>query len=258
MIGAIIGDIAGSIFEFRPHKSTKFPLFVSSCRFTDDSVLTIALADCILTNADYVDKLKEYALRYPQAGYGGSFKAWVRSDERGPYNSYGNGSAMRTSPVGYAYNTLEEVLLQAKKYAAVTHNHPEGIKGAQATAACIFLARTGKSKAEIKQYVETTFEYNLDKSIDDIRTTYKFDVTCQGSVPQAIRAFLEADSYEQAIRLAISLGGDSDTQGCITGGIAQAAFGVPLELRKRGLEYLDDKLRTVICAFEAKFLAAKK
>lgn len=205
MIGAIAGDIIGSIYEGRPIKTTEFPLFHRLCHPTDDTVLTVALADSILNRTDYVRCLKDYFHRYPQAGYGGSFVRWAMSLSTSPYNSWGNGSAMRVSPVGFAYDSLEEVLAEAGRSAEVTHNHPEGVKGAQTTAAAVFLARTGKSKEEIKQYVEQTFAYDLSRRLDDIRPSYQFDVSCQGTVPPAIIAFLESRDFEDAIRKAISL-----------------------------------------------------
>lgn len=250
MVGAIAGDIIGSVYEGNPIKTTDFPLFSGRSRFTDDTVHTVALADCILHGTDYTAKLKEYFRNYPHAGYGGMFYRWASSRESGPYYSFGNGSAMRVSPAGYAFGTLQETLEQAEKSAAVTHNHPEGIKGAQATAAAIFLARQGKSKNDIREFVESEFAYDLSEPLDSIREWYHFDVTCQGSVPQAIIAFLESDSYENAVRNAVSLGGDSDTQACITGGIAQAFYGgVPRDITDRVLELLDDRLRAVTVEF---------
>ena len=211
MLGAIVGDLIGSRFEAAPVKTTEFELFHPDCRFTDDTVLTLAVADTIVHGADLVDTLKEYYHRYPDAGYGAGFMQWAASASREPYNSFGNGSAMRVSPVGFACDSLEDVLEQARITAAVTHNHPEGIKGAQATAAAVFLARTGKSKDEIRQFIETQFQYNLSESLAAIRPDYRYDATCPGSVPQAITAFLESESYEDAVRKAVSLGGDSDT-----------------------------------------------
>jgi ADP-ribosylglycohydrolase len=226
MIGAIIGDVIGSVYEWQNVKSTDFALFTPASTFTDDTVLTVAVADCLLNGKDYVTTFKNYGRRYPGAGYGPSFRKWLFSDASGPYNSFGNGSAMRVSPVGFFFNTLEEVLEEAERSAVVTHNHPEGIKGAKAAAAAIFLARKGEGKKEIQQYIMEYFDYNLEQSLDEIRPHYSFDVTCQGSVPQAVRAFLESTDYEDAIRKAISLGGDSDTIACITGGIAQAFYKV--------------------------------
>jgi ADP-ribosylglycohydrolase len=250
MLGAIAGDIIGSVYESNPIKTIDFPLFSRGSSFTDDTVLTVALADCILHGADYTAKLKEYFSLYPRAGYGGMFYHWASSNESRPYNSFGNGSAMRVSPAGYAFDTLEETLEQAERSAAVTHNHPEGIKGAQATAAAIFLARQGRDKVDIKEFVEAEFAYDLSEPLHSIRQWYHFDVTCQGSIPQAIIAFLESESYESAVRNAISLGGDSDTQACITGGIAQAFYGgVPRDITDKVLELLDDRLREITVKF---------
>ncbi len=224
MLGAIIGDIIGSVYEFDNIKTADFPLFTHKSRFTDDTVLTLAVADSIINHKDYAQSIWEYGRRYPQAGYGGMFSQWLLSNDRKPYNSYGNGSAMRVSPVGFAFDTVEEVLAEAQKTAAVTHNHPEGIKGAQTVALAIFLARQGAGKNDIKHEIENRFSYDLNRRLDSIRPAYSFDVSCQGSVPEAIIAFLESDNYEDAIRQAISLGGDSDTIACISGGIAQAYY----------------------------------
>jgi ADP-ribosylglycohydrolase len=255
MIGAIAGDIIGSVYEFAPIKTKEFPLFSRHSIFTDDTVLTVALADSILNNVPYVNKLKEYYRTYPWAGYGGHFNRWANSANSEPYNSWGNGSAMRVSPVGFAYDDLETVLEKAKQSAEVTHNHPEGIKGAQATAAAIFLARTGQDKAVIKEYIENTFGYNLSTPLDEIRLTYFFDVSCQGSVPQSIIAFLESDSYEDAVRNAISLGGDSDTMACISGGMAQAYYGgVPNFIQKPVFKILPGQLSDITEQFAAKYL----
>lgn len=257
MLGAIAGDIIGSIYEWNNIKTTEFPLFGEGCRFTDDSVLTVAVADCLLHGAVYADKFKEYYAYYPNAGYGGMFHRWAGSDDMGPYMSWGNGSAMRVSPVGYAFDTLDEVLAEAKRSAAVTHDHPEGIKGAQATASAILLSRSGKTREEIKEYVESEFGYNLGEPLDQIRSYYRFDVSCQGSVPQAITAFLESDGFEDAIRLAISIGGDSDTIACITGGIAQAFYGgVPEDIAEKTLGLLDGRLRPVVVEFMERYCGA--
>lgn len=238
MLGAIAGDVIGSVYEGRPIKTTTFPLFDKDARFTDDTVLTVAVAHSILRGTDYLSSIKTLGRRYPNAGYGGTFIQWLFSDDSQPYNSWGNGSAMRVSPIGFAFDTVEDVLAEAEQSAAVTHNHPEGIKGAQATALAIFLARTGRDKPAIKQEITTRFGYDLEPSLADIRPHYRFDVSCQGSVPQAIIAFLEANSVEEAIRNAISLGGDSDTQACLAGGIAEAFFGqippaIVTEVRRR-------------------------
>jgi len=243
MIGAIAGDIIGSRYEFNSIKTTDFELFGAGCRFTDDTVLTVALAEAILNDEDYVSLLKKYYRRYPDAGYGKSFRDWAAGISRKPYNSFGNGAAMRISPVGFYFGTLEEVLAKAEFYTAVTHNHPEGIKGAQATAAAIFLARNGSSKEEIRRYVTDTFGYDLSRTCDQIRPGYSFDVTCQGSVPEAIICFLESTDFEGAVRLAVSLGGDSDTQACIAGGIAEGFYGVPGWITDTTLGYLDEELR---------------
>ena len=254
MIGAIAGDIIGSIYEFHNIKTTEFPLFAPGCRFTDDSVLTIALADALLSNANYVDKLKEYYHRYPDAGFGGYFSQWASSSDRSPYNSWGNGAAMRISPVGFVFDTLEETLTQAEKYTAVTHNHPEGIKGACATAASIYLSRTGQSKEIIRSYVEKTFGYDLHRTVEEIRPAYHYEISCQKTVPEAIIAFLDSDSFEHAIRLAVSLGGDCDTLTCITGGIAQAFYhGVPQIIQDQVFAILDEKLSIVIRQFLQKY-----
>lgn len=254
MLGALAGDIIGSVYEWNNIKTTKFPLFKEGCEFTDDSVLTVALAESILGETDYTVKLREYFGYYPDAGYGGAFTQWAASADAVPYNSWGNGSAMRVSPVGFAYDSLDRVLTEAKKSAVVTHNHPEGIRGAQATAAAIYLARTGRTKLEIKVYVEETFDYNLDESIDSVREWYEYDVSCQGTVPHSIRAFLEANDFEDAIRKAISIGGDSDTLACITGGIAQAFYGgVPKNIKTGVYSVLDKRLRDVLDRFNETF-----
>jgi ADP-ribosylglycohydrolase len=250
MIGAIAGDIIGSIYERRGIKNKDFPLFSQGCRFTDDSVLSIALAEAIITGASYEQLLREYYHRYPHVGYGGMFLRWTQDPNSKPYNSFGNGSAMRISAVGFAFETMEAVLNKARLYTEITHNHPEGIKGAQAVAAAIFMGRTGGSKDDIRHFIENTCRYDLSRTLDEIRPGYGFDVTCQGSVPEAIIAFLESTSYEDAIRNAISLGGDSDTQACITGGIAQAFYGsVPEHIVDEAFAILDDHLRSVTIEF---------
>ncbi len=243
MIGAITGDIIGSIYEFNQIKTKDFPLFSEDCTFTDDSVLTVAVADAILSGGSYLESVKRIGQRYPDSGYGGHFIGWLLSDDYSPYNSWGNGSAMRVSPVGFAYNTQEEVLRQAKMSAEITHNHPEGIKGAQATALAIFLARTGSGKEDIRSRITRMSGYNLDRTVDDIRPEYHFNESCQETVPEAIVAFLDSDSWEDAIRNAVSLGGDSDTLACITGGIAEAFYGgVPDEITTRAKEILTPDL----------------
>lgn len=242
MIGAIAGDIIGSVYEWHPIKTKVFVLFSPCCTFTDDSVLTIALADTILTGTPYSENLKRFYRLYPDRGYGGMFHKWANSDDTAPYNSFGNGAAMRISPVGFAYNDLDTVLEQARAFTEVTHNHPEGIKGAQAVAAAIFLARTGSTKEQIRSFIEARFGYDLSSHVDEIRPCYRFDETCQGTVPQAIRAFIDATDFEDAVRTAVSLGGDADTLACITGGIAQAYYGVPEQIQRRVYEVLDERL----------------
>jgi ADP-ribosylglycohydrolase len=225
MIGAIAGDIIGSVYEHDPIKTKDFPFFHPRCRFTDDTVLTIAIAKAILGDRNYLKTVRELGRRYPNAGYGGAFIRWLHSNDSRPYHSWGNGSAMRVSPVGFAFDTVDAVLQEAARSAEISHNHPEGVKGAQATALAVFLARTTRDKSLIRSEVVSRFGYDLDGTVEDIRPTYEFDVSCQGTVPQAIIAFLEANSYEDAVRNAISLGGDSDTLACITGGIAEAYYG---------------------------------
>ncbi len=259
MLGAIAGDIIGSVYEgkvaWQSARTPHFkPLFHPKARFTDDTVLTVAVAESILHGGDLVDLFKDYARSYPGAGYGGTFRRWAESEDREPYQSWGNGSAMRVSPVGYAYDSLDEVLLRARWTAEVTHDHPEAIKGAQATAAAVFLARTGSDKEQIRDYIGRKFGYSLESRIEDIRPAFQFDVSCKGTVPPALLAFLESTDYEGAVRLAVSLGGDADTLACIAGGIAQAHYGgVPAEIRDRALDRLDDRLRSVVEEFEARF-----
>jgi ADP-ribosylglycohydrolase len=250
VLGAIVGDIVGSIYEWNNIKTKDFPLFSPTCTFTDDTVLTVAIADALLNHQDYAPKLKEYYHRYPDAGYGKSFRQWAGAETMEPYGSWGNGSAMRVSSIGFAFNTLDTVLSEAERSAAVTHNHLEGIKGAQATAACIFLARTRHPKATIQSYIESTFGYNLSQTIEEIRPHYQFDVSCQGSVPQAIIAFLESTDFEDAIRNAISLGGDSDTIASIAGGIAQAFYQkIPDFIAEQAGLILNEQLRSIVAAF---------
>lgn len=254
MIGAIAGDVVGSVFEHRPIKSTTFPLFTEASRFTDDTVLTVAVAYAIVNRTTYDSALKHFGRRYPFAGYGSSFYQWLLAAESRPYNSWGNGSAMRVSPVGFAFESADEVLCQAKLCAAVTHNHPEGIKGAQATALAVYLARTGISKSKIRQQISGRFDYDLDRRLDDIRPGYGFDISCQGTVPEAMIAFLESENYVDAIRKGISLGGDSDTIGCITGGIAQAYYRqIPAEIITQVRIRLPGEFLAVIDQFNQKY-----
>lgn len=239
MLGAITGDTIGSRYEFICMKRTDFELFYDGCRYTDDSVMTMAVAEWLLDDPTYSHRiLEEKMVKFgeldPQRGYGGMFFSWLfvpktinKDGIRRPYNSFGNGSAMRVSAVGWMFDTLEETERVAEISASITHNHPEGIKGAQSVAAAIFMARNGKSKKEIKNYIVNKYGYDLNRTCDEIRPRYGFNETCQGSVPEAIIAFLESHDYESAIRLAVSLGGDSDTQACIAGGIAEAFYGMP-------------------------------
>jgi ADP-ribosylglycohydrolase len=255
MLGAIAGDVIGSVYEFDSVKQKEFPLFTEWSKPTDDTVLTVAVAEALLTGRGYVELFHQYFADYPLAGYGGSFVVWAGSKHTEPYNSWGNGSAMRVSPVAYARDTLAEVLAEAERSAAVTHNHPEGIRGARAVAGAVFLARTGKSKDEIRAFVTgTDIGYTLPESLDAIRPTYRFHVSCQKSVPEAIQAFLEATDFEDALRNAISLGGDADTQACVAGAIAEPFFGgVPKEIAGPVWEKLDDRLRGFTEAFRAQF-----
>jgi ADP-ribosylglycohydrolase len=252
MLGAIIGDIVGSVYEWNNIKTKDFPLFRKDCFFTDDTVMTIAVADALLKGGavdDFIDSMKRFGKLYPDEGYGGYFRRWLFSDSREPYNSFGNGSAMRVSPCGWFAESLEEAEDLAERSAAVTHDHPEGIKGAQATAAAIYLARVGKTKDEIKDYIERRYCYDLSRTLDEIRPGYTFDGSCQGTVPEAIIAFLESTRFEGAIRNAISLGGDSDTLAAITGSIAEAAYGFESVIATNAFYYLDDTLSAVMNAW---------
>jgi len=258
MIGAIAGDIIGSIYEQRPIKTKDFELFDPRCRFTDDTVLTVAVAHAILTGQSYGQALLEIGRRYPHAGYGGSFIRWLGSDDPQPYGSWGNGAAMRVSPVGFAFAAEEEVMEEARKSAQVSHNHPEGIKGAQATALAVFWVRTGRGREEIRSLISGRFGYDLDRTTDDIRAVYSFDISCQGTVPEAIIAFLDSDSYEDAVRNAVSLGGDSDTLACITGGIAEAFYkGVPRFIEAQVRDLLTPDLAQIMDEFRGKFNLAR-
>ena len=237
-LGAIAGDIIGSPYEHLAYKSVEFELFSRSSQFTDDSVLTVAIADAILNQKSYQAAILEWARRYPDAGYGGNFHSWMHAPDPQPYNSFGNGSAMRVSAVGWAFDTVEDVLRQAEASAIPTHNHPEGIKGAQATALCVFLARTGRSKEDIRAEVSARFGYDLNRTIAEIRPAYLYNETCQQTVPEAILAFLDAQDFEDSIRLAVSLGGDADTLAAITGAVAEAYYGevpehIAREIRRR-------------------------
>lgn len=253
MLGSVAGDIIGSVHEWTATKTKDFPLFTARSSFTDDSVLTFAVAHHLLDPCGYADAFHRYVAAYPGRGYGGRFQEWVRSGNRQPYGSYGNGSAMRVSPVAYAFETLEEVLAEALRSAAATHNHPEGIRGAQAVAAAVFLARKGAGQEEIRRTIQDRFGYDLRPTLSDIRPAYAFDETCQGSVPQALIAFFEASDYEDAVRNAISLGGDADTLACIAGGIAAAHFGLPPTIAQQTLARLPEQLQSVYHSFNHRF-----
>ena len=270
MIGAIVGDIAGSRFEFHNRKTKEFSLLVSRgeeerhCYFTDDTVMTLAVAQALADwreggSSDYgelsaltVEAMQEFGKRYPRAGYGGHFAHWIREADPMPYNSWGNGSAMRVSACGWAGRTLDEVKAMSRTVTEVTHDHPEGIKGAEATAVCVFLARQGKTKDDIKAFVREHY-YPLEFTLDEIRPGYSFDVSCQGTVPQALEAFFESTSFEDAIRNAISIGGDSDTIGAICGAAAEAFYGVPNEIRSKAMTFLPHHLLGVLERAESVF-----
>ncbi len=251
MLGSIIGDVIGSVYEWERTKKTDFPLFSEKTDYTDDSVLTIATAHAIMKKADYGFTYKSFALDYPGRGYGGRFGQWMKSANfEPPYNSWGNGSAMRVSPIGFAFKNMAETLKQAKLSAACTHNHEEGIKGAQAAVAAIFLARKNESKEAIRHYIHHYFGYNLDRTVDEIRPTYQFHESCQETVPEAIISFLDSTDFESTIRLAISLGGDSDTLACIAGGIAEAYYkDIPEEINKKVWGMLPVEFQSIISDF---------
>ena len=264
MIGAIIGDIVGSVYEFDRIKTKDFTLFGDyhgeKCGFTDDSVMTLAVAKAILEARGDLTRLTETAdewihelgHRYPACDWGERFRTWLFCDDPVPYNSFGNGAAMRVSPAAWAAGSQEEALAISDRVTELTHNHPEGMKGARATTACIYLARNGASKEEIRDHVRRYY-YPLDQTLDEIRPDYYFNETCQETVPQAIQAFLEAADFEDAIRNAVSLGGDSDTLAAVTGGIAEAFFGVPEDLRRRTEAYLPPDLKEILTAFEKRY-----
>lgn len=273
MLGAIIGDIVGSVYEFSNIKTKEFELFKPDCRFTDDTVMTCAVADAIMNGGsekDFILSMKKYGRMYPHAGYGGRFRVWLRSMDTEPYNSFGNGSAMRVSPCAWVMDCGFSARTGmwpnrdlARLSASVTHNHPEGIKGALAVCDAIFMARfyfggwnieysnpidsdPDECKRRIKEHIENEYGYDLSMSLDEIRKNYEFDETCQGSVPQAIIAFLESTDFEDAIRNAISIGGDSDTIAAITGSIAEAAYGISEDMKEMALSYLDEPLKDVL------------
>ncbi|MDR2126490.1 MAG: ADP-ribosylglycohydrolase family protein [Prevotellaceae bacterium] len=262
MTGAITGDYAGSAYEFNNTRDYNFPIITGESGITDDSILTIAVADAILHDKSYGECLHYWGNKSnpPKGGYGGLFYKWLKSDNPKPYNSWGNGSAMRVSPAGWAFNTLEKTLAEAKKSAECTHNHPEGIKGAQAIAASVYLLRTGSDKQNIKNFVETEFGYDLDFKLADIRSAHTFDESCMDTVPKSIVCFLESRDFEDAIRLAVSLGGDSDTLACITGAMAEAAYGtdnIPKQLITAAVYYIPEELSIIYHSFVQKFINKK-
>ncbi|MFZ0389034.1 MAG: ADP-ribosylglycohydrolase family protein [Calditrichia bacterium] len=254
MIGAIAGDIIGSVYEFRPIKTEDFNLFHSDSSFTDDTVMSIAIAEAILIKGDYAAAMKKYGRRYPDSGYGGMFIHWLFQKEVIPYNSWGNGSAMRASAIGFAFADREKVLTEAEKSAVVSHNHPEGIKGAQATALAVHLAFTGADREQIREEISRQFEYDLNRTVKEIRPDYSFNESCQRTVPEAIIAFLDSENFEDAIRKAVSLGGDSDTLACIAGGIAQAFYKkIPAEITDKVTKLLPEDLSDVLNKFTSKY-----
>lgn len=261
MLGAVIGDIIGSRFEWDNYKGKDFELFTDKCRPTDDSVMSFAVAKALVESEANYSNLSEKAVKcmrqlgskYPNAGYGGRFCQWLSSDTMGPYNSLGNGAAMRISPVGLVARSIDEVKSLSRIVTEVTHNHPEGIKGAEAVAVAIHMANTGRNKSDIKEYINNHY-YIIDFTLDNIRDEYEFDVTCQGSVPQALEAFFESTDYEDAIRNAISIGGDSDTIAAISGGIAGAFYGIAEDIRAQALTFIDDELIGIWHDFDNKYL----
>ena len=262
MLGAIIGDIVGSKYEWNNHRSKEFELFDDErCFCTDDSIMSLAVCQALLeSKPDFSDlgllateNMRALGRMYPHGGYGGMFAFWLMTSEPKPYNSFGNGAAMRVSGCGYAGKTFDEVKLLSRAVTEVTHNHPEGIKGAEATAVAVFLARTDHGMAEIRDRIERDY-YKIDFTLDDIRETYQFNETCQQTVPQALEAFFEAKDFEDAIRNAISIGGDSDTIGAITGAVAGAYFGIPQAIRKKALTFFDERLLKILTDFEKRFL----
>jgi len=260
MLGAIIGDIVGSRFEWNNIKSKEFEFYHPKCFFTDDSVMSLAIAKSILESECDYEKLRNIVInnmvsigrKYPMCGFGGSFYRWIMTDNHSPYNSYGNGAAMRVSACGFAASSLEDAKNLSSIVTEVSHNHPEGMKGAESVAASIYMAKNGKSIQEIKDYIKTNY-YDIDFSLDDIRKNYEFNETCQNTVPQAFECFFEANSFEDAIRNAISIGGDSDTLGAIVGGMAEAYFGIPEKMRLKAIEYLDELMLNILNEFEEKY-----
>jgi len=254
MLGAIAGDIIGSPYEAGTLKTTEFPLFGPESTFTDDTVLTAAVGFAIMTDGDYAAALRIFGRLYPAAGYGEQFFLWLQSDEPRPYHSWGNGAAMRVSPVGFAFDTEADVLAEAERSAACTHDHPEGIRGAQAAALAVFLARRGADRETIRGEIGGRFGYDVGRTCDEIRPGYAFDVSCQGTVPEAIVAFLDSTDFESAVRLAVSLGGDSDTLACIAGAIAQAHYGpLPAAIDAAVRTELPRDILQIVVDFETRY-----
>lgn len=253
MKGAFLGDIIGSRFEFKGNKTEDFELFTKKNYFTDDTVLTVATMDSILHNIPFDESYKKWGNKYPNCGYGWMFRQWLSSEELKPYNSFGNGSAMRVSPIGWAYDDLQTVMDKSEESADVTHNHLEGEKGACSIAVCIYLSRMKTPKKIIKEFIETYFNYDLNRTTQEIKKTYRFDETCQGSVPESIICFLEGNSYEEVVRKAVGLGGDADTQGCIAGSIAEAYYGIPDKYVIKLDNYLPDEMIDIMREFYKKF-----
>ena len=257
MIGAIVGDIVGSRFEWNNYRAKDFELFTSDCFATDDSIMTLAIGKALMDSRPDWSDLGDQAIRcmqevgrpYPHCGYGGRFWDWMYSSNPKPYNSFGNGAAMRVSACGFAANSLEEAKRLSKAVTEVTHNHPEGLRGAEATTVAIYMARTGSTKDEIRAVIDREY-YPMNFTLDAIRDTYRFNETCQNTVPQALMAFFESTGFEEAIRNAISVGGDSDTLAAITGGVAEAYYGVPEEIRAKAIGYLDGRLREILDQYE--------
>jgi ADP-ribosylglycohydrolase len=253
MLGAIAGDIIGSPYENRPHKSVEFELLPDEARFTDDTVLTVATAFSLMTDGDYAQNYKMFGRLYPSAGYGAAFANWLASESLDSYGSYGNGSAMRVSPIGFAFDAESQVLREARRSAEVTHDHPEGVKGAQAVALAVLLARQGADQETLRRELSARFGYDLDRTPDAIRPGYTIDVTCQGSVPEALCCYLAAGGFEEAVRLAVSLGGDADTQACIAGAVAEATFAVPDAIAAAIVVRLPEDLREIVRDFYERF-----
>ncbi|MBQ7815486.1 MAG: ADP-ribosylglycohydrolase family protein [Thermoguttaceae bacterium] len=257
MLGSIIGDMVGSGYEvFFQEKTVDFPAWTSASRFTDDSVLTVATADAILTEGDYAASYQKWGRLFPNAGFSRSFSRWIFVENPVPYNAYTNGSAMRVGPIGWAFATFEETMAEAERSAACSHNHPEGIKGAQAIAAAVFWARNGESKDFIRRSIAEKFGYNMSRTCDEIRPGYWFEYSCEKTVPEALTAFLDASDFEEAVRLAVSLGGDTDTLACMAGSVAEAFWGaasIPNDWRQNALERLDERMKAVVAAFETKW-----